>query len=283
MKFVHQEMKFVPCESKNEEDIVGTAEYASPEMLSHSVVDSRSTDIWALGCILYLFFHGKTPFKAESDAIIFDNILKLKYSMKSDIPIEVRDLISHLLTLNPEERIVYDSDFSKIKKHPFFKGIDFENLHCMQVPFRINPRSNVSREDLIKFNSNNCKIPSVSEFEINVSPFNLNRATVSHPNSPMPFIKTDESIMNMFLNRIVKDYSIDNVTNNPVIIEDYYTSKLSSNLNDRQKEKILKEGLVKKVSFISDKLLNLKLYPGNKLELWDYKKQIKIVTLSSNH
>jgi 3-phosphoinositide dependent protein kinase-1 len=59
-------------------NLVGTAEYTAPEVLKNSVDNNFSSDLWALGCIIYKFFHGKTPFKGSSDLIIFDNILKRK-------------------------------------------------------------------------------------------------------------------------------------------------------------------------------------------------------------
>jgi 3-phosphoinositide dependent protein kinase-1 len=59
-------------------DLVGTAEYTAPEILNNSVNNNYCSDLWALGCMIYKFFHGKTPFKGNSDLIIFDNILKQK-------------------------------------------------------------------------------------------------------------------------------------------------------------------------------------------------------------
>jgi 3-phosphoinositide dependent protein kinase-1 len=55
-------------------ELVGTAEYVSPEVLTKQIPTS-AVDLWALGCIIYLFFHGKTPFKDKNDMLIFDKIL----------------------------------------------------------------------------------------------------------------------------------------------------------------------------------------------------------------
>ncbi len=63
--------------------MVGTAEYTSPEILNNTIDNYFSSDIWALGCIIYKFFHGKTPFKGSCDYSIFENIKNLKYEINT--------------------------------------------------------------------------------------------------------------------------------------------------------------------------------------------------------
>ena len=62
------------CEKKGT-TFVGTAEYVSPEVL----LDKESgfpSDLWALGCIIYQFFAGKSPFNAKTEFLTFNLILK---------------------------------------------------------------------------------------------------------------------------------------------------------------------------------------------------------------
>lgn len=49
------------------------------------------------------------------------------------MPIEAVDLINKLLTLNPLERLGYgepgsDNDYQALKRHPFFKGVNFAKI-----------------------------------------------------------------------------------------------------------------------------------------------------------
>lgn len=56
-----------------------------------------SVDLWALGCVIYQMLVGQPPFKAESEYLIFQKILKLEFSFPPDFPSEAKDLVSHLL------------------------------------------------------------------------------------------------------------------------------------------------------------------------------------------
>lgn len=48
-------------QSRHKATFVGTAEYVSPELLEDDMCGPEA-DLWALGCIVYKMFTGKTPF-----------------------------------------------------------------------------------------------------------------------------------------------------------------------------------------------------------------------------
>ena len=116
---------------------VGTPEYISPEVLEHnySLIDPR-VDIWALGVMIYLFFTGITPFNGKKESELLENIKNVKYSFdNTDIPDDAKDLISKILVKDPKQRIGYNSkDYSEIKNHPFFNGINFDELEYEAPP-----------------------------------------------------------------------------------------------------------------------------------------------------
>ena len=60
---------------KRKNTFVGTAEYVSPEVLLGETIGPEC-DLWALGCMLYRFLAGKTPFKDKTEYLIFENIRK---------------------------------------------------------------------------------------------------------------------------------------------------------------------------------------------------------------
>jgi 3-phosphoinositide dependent protein kinase-1 len=116
---------------------VGTPEYISPEVLEHNYpLIGPGVDIWALGVMIYLFFTGITPFNAKKESELLENIKNVKYSFdNTDIPDDAKDLISKILVKDPKQRIGYNSkDYSEIKNHPFFKGINFDELEYEAPP-----------------------------------------------------------------------------------------------------------------------------------------------------
>ncbi|KAI9306561.1 kinase-like domain-containing protein [Cunninghamella echinulata] len=108
---------------------VGTAEYVSPELL-RSEPTLKGADWWAFGCVLFQMISGRSPFKAATDYLIFQNIKNLDYEYPTDFPEVAKDLVEKLLVLNPEKRLGSDEmgGIDVIKNHPFFEGIIWDNV-----------------------------------------------------------------------------------------------------------------------------------------------------------
>ncbi|KAL9539199.1 hypothetical protein PS6_011305 [Mucor atramentarius] len=114
---------------------VGTAEYVSPELLRSDVV-SKEADMWAFGCVIYQMLSGKSPFKAATDYLIFQKIKNLDYVMPDEFPPAAKDIVKRLLTSEPEKRFgsAATGGIGAIKEHPFFEGIDWENIFTSNAP-----------------------------------------------------------------------------------------------------------------------------------------------------
>ena len=119
---------------------VGTAEYVSPEVLGDNPA-GFGADIWTLGIMLYQMYCGKTPFKEKTNYLIFRKIeqLKIEYPENVYIPEEAKDLISKILVKDPQKRLGAGEkgsqyDIEHLKKHPYFKGIDWDNLNNIKPP-----------------------------------------------------------------------------------------------------------------------------------------------------
>ncbi|CCC13624.1 hypothetical protein SMACR_07806 [Sordaria macrospora] len=113
---------------------VGTAEYVSPELLTEKSA-STASDIWAFGCIVYQLLAGRPPFKAGTEYLTFQKIVKLEYEFPPGFPPAARDLVERCLVLDPAQRFMVEH----IKKHEFFAGHPFgKDLWRMKAP-RLKP------------------------------------------------------------------------------------------------------------------------------------------------
>lgn len=106
----------------------------SPEALNKDEsTEHQGVDLWALGCIVYKFFEGKTPFADSDQRTIFEKISHKELAFENNTPIEAQDLIKKLLHKDPKKRIGYEN-INEIKEHQFFNGIDFANILELDPP-----------------------------------------------------------------------------------------------------------------------------------------------------
>ena len=54
--------------------------YLSPELLENNMCEPPS-DLWALGCIIYQLYYGRTPFFDKQEFIVFEKIKKIEYEI----------------------------------------------------------------------------------------------------------------------------------------------------------------------------------------------------------
>lgn len=119
---------------------VGTAQYVSPDLLQNRV-DTRASDLWALGCIIYQMISGLPPFRASTEFLTFQKILKMEYEFPEGFPADAKDLVEKLLVLDHTKRLGSNDKgdtYESIRQHPFFEGIDWENI-WEQTPPKISP------------------------------------------------------------------------------------------------------------------------------------------------
>lgn len=133
---------------------VGTHEYLAPEVISGQGHGS-AVDWWTLGVFLYEMLYGRTPFKGENNERTLINILKQPLTFprigasstrELEEMVKVQDLISKLLVKNPKKRIGSLKGSVEIKKHEFFKGVNWALIRSVRPPHvprdKITSRSN---------------------------------------------------------------------------------------------------------------------------------------------
>ncbi|OAY79439.1 Protein kinase PINOID 2, partial [Ananas comosus] len=142
---------------------VGTHEYLAPEVISGAGHGS-AVDWWTLGVFLYEMIYGRTPFKGENNEKTLINIMKqplrfpkINTTNAKDLEDESRaqDLISRLLVKNPKRRIGSLKGSVEIKRHGFFKGVNWALIRSVKPP-------EVPRSDNViirRSGRSNCKAP----------------------------------------------------------------------------------------------------------------------------
>ncbi|CAN0826124.1 3-phosphoinositide-dependent protein kinase 2 [Linum grandiflorum] len=113
---------------------VGTAAYVPPEVLNSSPA-TFGNDLWALGCTVYQMLSGTSPFKDASEWLIFQKIIARDVRFPDYFSNEAKDLIDRLLDTEPGRRPGAGPDgYAALKLHPFFKGVDWNNLRSQAPP-----------------------------------------------------------------------------------------------------------------------------------------------------
>lgn len=101
-KVVWNEETMTPC---------GTVGYTAPEIVKDERY-SKSVDMWALGCVLYTLLSGFPPFYDESIQVLTEKVARGYYTFLSpwwdDISHSAKDLITHLLCVDPVQRYSID-------------------------------------------------------------------------------------------------------------------------------------------------------------------------------
>ena len=108
--------------------ICGTPQYLAPEILKKKGYN-KAVDWWSLGCVMYEMLTGRIPFPIKKGVKLSLNAYENEVLFPNFVYNEAKDLIKKFLILDPNKRLGSGPKGTEnIKKHPFFKGINWENV-----------------------------------------------------------------------------------------------------------------------------------------------------------
>jgi len=123
--------------------------YMAPEIINGEHYTTKA-DLWSIGLIIYEMVNGKSPYyDAQNSVDLLNKIRTRKIPLNKNVSEECNDLISKLLTVNPNFRLSWENffdhewlqsepDISDIKKDPNWKTSSMTEIPKMFTPININ-------------------------------------------------------------------------------------------------------------------------------------------------
>jgi serine/threonine protein kinase len=125
---------------------VGTFEYMAPELIRGSDISDwgpgygKACDWWSFGALACDMMTGSPPFKANNITKLQQEIMKAKLKLPYVLSPDAKDLLNRLLRKEPSKRLgVKKDDIAVIKKHRFFRKIDWKKLENRELEPPIRP------------------------------------------------------------------------------------------------------------------------------------------------
>ena len=271
------------------EQFVGTPEYISPEVLEYKYnLIGPSVDIWAFGVMLYLFFVGKTPFKGKNDEETLNNIrnvnysfdIKIKHEKKTiNIPNEAKDLIQKILIKDPTKRIGFGSkDYKEIKEHPFFKGIDFDNLFEEPIPINkiyslLESYGYIVNKDEFKEKDDDIYVNVLNKSENDIL-FDDKNSIGSADNADLSTSCKRLTFNNINIFKSSLSNNSINDTNDNMIIENFNKAEIPKNERYNNDEILMEDTLYKKSPWFHYNKRYVKLYSKGHLDYYDFSTKV---------
>ena len=253
---------FIDSEQSISKDIIGTAEFVSPEMVNQNITDYRTNDIWALGIIIYIIFNGVSPFKGSNDFNSLDKVKEGKFEYaKKDLPEDVVDLINNILIEDINKRF----DIKQIKNHKYFKDINWDTLLNNKVPLDLEKLEELNKINIEKNNNENFWEQFIND--------------INNNNNENNFLESDN------------EFEIEKLDEFPPKIKnDFFYSKefIEKNINNNVISGIVKkcgfkEKDVKLILFINYKTIEIFDFEKNEfIKKYDLNKNIKITIENEN-
>ncbi|CAF4354506.1 unnamed protein product [Rotaria sp. Silwood2] len=113
----------------------GSPPYAAPELFQCLPYSPEKVDVWSLGVLLYVFVCGHLPFDSNNLTELRKRVLTGQIRLPFYISADCSSLISHMLTVDPEQRYTIND----IKNHSWLM---LNNLNISDITSQIQTMPN---------------------------------------------------------------------------------------------------------------------------------------------
>lgn len=123
----------------------GSPSYAAPEIVARKTYEGPPVDVWSLGVVLFAMLCGYLPFHSSSGnkQELCSKIMSGVYTVPDWLSHSARDLLSRMLTLDPDQRITLAATW----QHPWVRSSPFKWSSTGQSSYL--PRKNSISGDYI--------------------------------------------------------------------------------------------------------------------------------------
>ncbi|XP_039964545.1 chromosomal serine/threonine-protein kinase JIL-1 [Bactrocera tryoni] len=212
---------FEPDSDHRAHSFCGTLEYMAPEIIRAGATGhDLAADWWSVGVLTYELLTGASPFtvveQQNSQVDISRRIQKVDPVLPATLNDTVKDFILKMLHKDPKKRLGGNSkNAAEIKKHPFFKGIDWDELKSKRrkAPFKPNLDS---EDDTQNFSEEFTKQPVIDSPA--PVPVNTHRLFRGYSYVAPQHLKSRKALQNVYDVEYCKDPLV-NPTNSPPTLQ----------------------------------------------------------------